>query len=108
MFLAALLATAAISPHPPPEQGSGSVAATDYPLEAIQNNWEGEVRVDLTISANGRPVKCTVVRSSRHPVLDKRTCEIFMTRARFKPATDESGSPVESHFPGRIDWKLGR
>jgi protein TonB len=78
----------------------------DYPAEALRNGWEGDVRVDLTIGVAGRVTNCRVLQSSGHSVLDDATCRIFTARARFRPATDPSGKPIEDHFQTHINWQL--
>ena len=84
----------------------GQISSTDYPLEAVQRRLEGIVRVDLTIGTNGRVTSCKVTRSSRHRILDKRTCEIMKERARLKPAKDAAGRAIESHFETSVSWSL--
>jgi protein TonB len=102
-------AVAAASNVPPPAPWLTALfTVSDYPTEAIKNGWQGNVTVDLTVGPKGRATNCVVVVSSGHEVLDKTTCRILMRRARFKPATDASGQPVESHIiPDPVRWWLG-
>jgi protein TonB len=48
-----------------------------YPRAAIDNNWEGEVVVRMTIGADGRIAALRVARSSGHEVLDRQALEMF-------------------------------
>jgi protein TonB len=106
-FLAQAAAAASNAPPHAP-QLSALFTVSDYPTEAIKNGWQGDVSVDLTVGPNGTVTNCVVVASSGHEVLDKTTCRILMRRARFKPATDASGQPIESHvIPEPIRWRLG-
>jgi protein TonB len=83
-------------------------SAADYPPQALRNGWEGDVSAELTISPAGRATACRIVQSSGHDVLDKATCDILIKRARFKPATDSKGIPVEDHFlVPKFRWRLG-
>jgi len=70
--------------------------------------WQGDVGVDLVISKRGRVIHCTVYQSSGHEVLDDATCEIFVKRARFKPAIDADGNPIEEKYHASpVKWRLG-
>jgi periplasmic protein TonB len=48
-----------------------------YPRAAIDNNWQGEVVVRMTIGADGRIAALRVKRSSGHEVLDRQALEMF-------------------------------
>jgi protein TonB len=47
------------------------------PRAAIDNNWQGEVVVRMTVGADGRIVALRVARSSGHDVLDRQALEMF-------------------------------
>jgi len=78
----------------------------DYPLDAIQKEEAGTVAVVLRVSADGRVTDCVVTQSSNSPSLDSQTCRILWMRARFVPAKDVQGRPVESAWRQRIRWEL--
>ena len=79
----------------------------DYPPEALRNKWHGTVVADLTVNTEGHVTACSIVRSSGHPILDQRTCEVLTTRATFRPWTDAKGKPVEKHIrTPKIVWNL--
>jgi len=81
--------------------------AGDYPAEARKHGWEGSVIADLTIDTRGRVSKCVIVKSSSYSALDNATCQIFVKRARFYPARDAKGSPVEDVVrTPPINWSL--
>jgi protein TonB len=106
LILAALSQTV---PSPPP--GTQSVASLlsfeDYPAEAVRNNWQGDVSVKLNITKDGRVRACRIVQSSGYPVLDLKTCEVMLLRARFTPARNIFGQPVEDVFQAPlIRWRL--
>lgn len=50
----------------------------------------------LLIGCDGTVKDCTVLKSSGHDVLDKAGCDNMLNYARFSPATDGEGRPVES------------
>lgn len=112
-MLGFLLAYAAATrtPAAKPDQGQANVPTLfsydDYPEEAVRNGWQGDVVVEATVSAEGLPTACTVVRSSGHQVLDDATCRIVMRRARFKPAINADGRPVADHvIIPPIRWRI--
>ena len=80
-------------------QSSGDLrtvfTAEDYPATALQNREEGTVQAKLTIDPNGRVSACKVVRSSGYATLDNATCSILERGARFAPARDAAGKPIE-------------
>lgn len=78
----------------------------DYPREAIRNGEEGTVAVTLTVDAEGKVADCVVDVSSGSPSLDVATCRILWTRAKFTPARDAKGQPVQDTFHQRIRWEL--
>ena len=55
-----------------------------YPPLARENNWQGDVRVGVTIGANGRPT-VTLQGSSGFDVLDRQALEMFTQAARAVP-----------------------
>lgn len=79
----------------------------DYPAEARRNGWEGSVIADLTVTPEGRVSKCVIVQGSGHAILDSATCAILTTRAKFDPARDRGGNPVEDVVrTPPINWSL--
>jgi len=79
----------------------------DYPAEAVRNNWQGDVTVNLTIGTTGRATDCRIIKSSGYKILDDATCKIFVERAKFLPKIGPNGTPVEFHWtPAPIGWHL--
>jgi len=79
----------------------------DYPRAAARKNHQGSVISRLTVGANGKVKSCRVIVSSKWPELDSKTCEIFLTRARFAPATDAEGNPIEAEWTTPpVRWAL--
>ena len=91
------------SPTPKPALFS----ADDYPPLARRNGWQGDVVADLTVGTDGSVKRCSIFQSSGYALLDQATCDIFRQRARFKPATDGVGNPIESNYHSSIiSWRL--
>lgn len=97
-LLAALVSSAALP--------QSFVTLDDYPPEALAHHWEGTTKIIVTVNTDGRASDCRVTASSGHEVLDKAACPMFKRRARFSPATDETGKVVPSQFSTEIDWKI--
>jgi protein TonB len=106
MLMLFLMQAAAPPPAPLPPPQQGVIFAEDYPPEALDNGWQGDAHVDLTIGTNGHAIACKVTQSSGHQVLDDATCRIFMARARFQPAQDQAGNPIESHYQSHLNWRI--
>ena len=83
------------------------ISLDDYPPDALANGWEGTVVADIIVSASGRARACRIVHSSGHQVLDLKTCEVLLLRARFTPAKDSFGHPVEDTLrTPSIIWRI--
>ncbi|MEO6198340.1 MAG: energy transducer TonB [Sphingomicrobium sp.] len=78
----------------------------DYPMQAFERKWEGTTIFELTVDPTGRPVGCTVDKSSGYGVLDDRTCMVAMKRARFSPALDSRGAPTYGVYRSRLNWAI--
>jgi TonB family protein len=78
----------------------------DYPLAAISRSEEGSVKAELVISPAGRVDSCRILESSYSAALDVATCAIMQRRARYTPARDNMGRPVEDRQTVKIRWKL--
>lgn len=90
--------------HP---RGLPSVFFTDdYPQEALRKNEQGASIVRFRIGKNGRTSECKVVQSSGSSALDAQTCNVIRIRAKFEPARDAAGQPVETIGVQRINWEI--
>jgi TonB family protein len=78
----------------------------DYPLAAISKGEEGSVKAELVISPAGRVDGCRILESSNSAALDVATCTIMQRRARYTPARDNIGRPIEDRQTVKIHWKL--
>lgn len=79
------------------------ITSIDYPPQL--HDKEGTARFDLVVSPDGKPVSCAITSSSGHDILDQRTCNAFVKRARFSPAKDGSGNPTTGRYKGSVTWK---
>lgn len=81
------------SPRPLPEVIES--VSPSYPPGAEDAGHWGTVRVALAISKEGLVTNCAVTASSRSDELDQAAL-LAARQWRFKPVTDDSGSPVEA------------
>ncbi len=96
-----------VKPPVPLRRFDGLVRSRDYPSVAFTRNQTGRVRTLLKIDANGTVADCKVIESSGSPLLDKRTCDIFLKRIEFRPALNANGKPVASSYvPPVVDYQL--
>lgn len=77
----------------------------DYPREAWKAGSEGLVEYRLTVDAEGSPTSCHITQSSGHAALDEVTCAVVMERAKFDPARDEDGNPIEGVYEDAHSWR---
>lgn len=100
-----LLLGAAIVP-PVPTISPPWVEGDDYPVRAFERRWQGDTLFEVSVDTYGRPIACTIVKSSGHSILDDRACAIAVRRARFRPARDSSGAPAYGVFRSRLNWAV--
>jgi hypothetical protein len=100
--------------------------------EHSQNNWPGVLRfrrgnqagvlllkirfypaidgafggVGFDVTPERRAVTCRIVESSGSRLLDLRTCQAMIVRARFTPARDAAGNPAPDTVAARVIWVL--
>lgn len=82
------------------------ISADDYPPSAARAGEHGRVTMAWTINPQGRVENCHVTASSGSDILDVTSCRLVTQRARYRPATDASGNPVESSASRSINWTL--
>lgn len=108
--------TAPVAPPPPkpsvaakaiPRGNPGNwVTTEDYPSRALREEREGVTTIAFEITPDGRAANCRVTASSGSPDLDDATCRNFVRRARYKPAQDAGGQPIQSSQSQRIRWQM--
>lgn len=109
-------AVVAPAPPPPPSPTPGTrvqpispgawVTNDDYPPAAIRGGQQGTTSFRLDIDGKGMVTECTVTGSSGSQLLDDATCVLLKTRARFQPALDAQGRPIDAVYSNRFRWEL--
>lgn len=82
------------------------VTPNDYPASELRLEHEGLTRITLAISSDGRVESCAVTGSSGFPVLDSVACAKVTARARFTPASDNTGAKVKGRYATTIRWEI--
>lgn len=82
------------------------VKSDDYPSSAIARGASGKVDFHLVVGTDGRPKSCFVDRSSGHVDLDGASCQVYLKRARFSPALNNAGHPIEAPYAITLRWSL--
>lgn len=85
---------------------SGWAMTSDYPTRDLRDGNQGRVGFSLSIGVDGKVESCVVTRSSGFASLDNKTCELVTRRARFNPASDETGAKVAGSYSGTIRWEI--
>ena len=78
----------------------------DYPPVAARLGMTGNTSFKLSVDATGKPTRCVISESSGFDVLDNATCDRLITNAKFTPAHDRAGKPIESTYSNRVIWTL--
>ena len=72
-----------------------------YPKKALNNDWEGTVKVKVTVSKSGRPVSVRVISSSGHSILDRSFVRAIKKNYVFNPkrkmGKNMAGTIILSH-----------
>ena len=56
-----------------------------YPKSALNNEWEGTVKVKVTVTASGKPLRIDIISSSGYPSLDNAFIRAIKSGYHFKP-----------------------
>lgn len=92
--------------RPVQEIGNGDnwVVWTALPEAARKRSKRGRVVMNLTITTQGRAKNCRIVQRSGEPEMDRSICRQMIRNARFRPALDDDGRPIEHSWTHTISW----
>jgi protein TonB len=82
------------------------ITTDDYPARALRAEAEGIASYRLIVATSGRVSACELTRSTGNGQLDQATCDFIARRARFEPATDETGAKVVGAYTGTVKWDI--
>lgn len=78
-----------------------------YPIDALENNWEGTVRVAVVIGRDGRVKAASVAHSSGHPTLDAEAVrKVLVAREPPVPPALLRGREFSLQLP--VEFRLDR
>ena len=79
----------------------------DFPASARRAEEQGTVVVRVYVIGSGRVAGCRTLQSANVAALDRATCRILRSRARFTPARDNHGNPTsDTVSTPAIIWRL--
>jgi Gram-negative bacterial TonB protein C-terminal len=84
---------------------SAWIVPADYPADAAGKGQGGLVTMRFRIAASGRVEKCKSVFTSAPMLLTRISCQRIEERARYAPAHDRTGTPVESEGELTARWR---
>ena len=104
-------------PVPQPTSGPGPITVQaapryrdnprpDYPIGSRRRHEEGEVRVAVTVTPEGHPLRVLLAKTSGHPLLDQAAVDAVRTWT-FEPAR-ASGVAVTSEVIVPVRFSLGQ
>ena len=78
----------------------------DYPVKMLRSDSEAIVNFRIMVDTAGRPQSCHIQVSTRPKEFDEVVCKIMMKRARFHPALDAQGQPVNSFYQSSTSFRI--
>ena len=78
----------------------------DYRQLAAGRMPYGRAMLSLQLDADGRPIGCSVARSSGDSYVDSGLCPLVTQRLRFLPARDADGRPIPYRLQYVASWTL--
>lgn len=81
------------------------LAAIPYPRVAKDSSWEGSTYIRFLINEEGEVITPSVVRSSKHAVLDSTAVAHIRSMPRWTPGT-QRGKPVKVQYIVPFRFKL--
>ncbi|HXH54083.1 MAG TPA: energy transducer TonB [Sphingomicrobium sp.] len=94
------------APAPPIGADSEGMFFVSYPKVSLQRGEQGVVHYRLDVAPDGRPMSCSVTKSSGHRRLDNLTCAAAVHLARFTPATNAKDFPIPGVYDGKVSWTI--
>ena len=104
------------APPPPPSKarsasprgqaGWARRIQSNSPRRAEREGIEGNVGVTITVGTDGRVASCRVSSSSGSSDLDAAACDGMTRYARYNPAQDAAGNPIQDTVSTTIVYQL--
>jgi outer membrane biosynthesis protein TonB len=96
----------ALSKQVEPLQSPGKwVVASDYPSNMLSAGQPALVNFRLSVGTDGVPTACHIQLTTRPKEFDNAVCKSVMRRARFSPALDATGQPLQSYYQNVVRFE---
>lgn len=82
------------------------ISYTDYPDEAVERGFSGQVIARLDVDAGGKVTGCNVVVPSGLRALDEVTCRRALERGLLEPAIGADGRPTASQRIVNVQFRV--
>lgn len=79
----------------------------NFPSAPLRVDYQGTVRIMVRVDVIGRARDCQIIESSGNSIIDTWACRGTERYARFAPATNDDGEPVESKWSNTFAMTLG-
>ncbi|MXO61503.1 energy transducer TonB [Qipengyuania oceanensis] len=89
---------------PAPLNASVWFSHYDVPARNLNNPAIRPVRFRLDVGPAGRVIGCAILDSNGFEDVDEGICRAASERARFAPARNGQGQPIEGYYVGKISW----
>jgi hypothetical protein len=83
------------------------VTPDDYPVKMLNAGQSALIDFRLSVNAEGMPTGCFIQLTTRAKEFDAAVCNALMKRARFTPALDADGKPINSFYKNTIHFVTG-
>lgn len=78
-----------------------------YPRSQLRNGEQAVVRIRLMVSSDGTATDCVIQNSMNEEEFDELACELLLENARFDPALDANGDPMDSFWVTSVIYRIG-
>ncbi|WP_162225084.1 TonB family protein [Erythrobacter sp. SG61-1L] len=78
--------------------------ARDLIDPVFKGRLHGLVGYVFHVSPEGKVTHCTVLQSSGDDRIDAKICDLVVQRAKFRPAGNPEGQPVQGTYSTRLYW----
>lgn len=78
-----------------------------YPTDAVRAGEQGIFKMRVTVDANGKVSNCVLLDATEQNKLKSPACKIVMRYAKFEPALDTEGEPMQSYYNTSITYQVG-
>lgn len=88
----------------PPVHVAGALSDADYARSGVPRGAGGTVLISFRVRSDGSVDRCSPVRSSGNPTIDRETCRLVEQRFRFRPARDSGNNPIDFTLRTDFTW----